>query len=236
MGPSGSGTGRGYLAQVFRSADHVGNLSSILTENNVELYGFTVVHTLVLVLVVPGDRCVVDEYVIAIVVAIDKALAISNVEPSNGPYHWLFSVAARIERAVLHLHILSCGLHILRQGMPVTYLLALGELDNLADLQVIILEAWSVMICLELVHLLEQVQLLLRSRVSGVLLVPSNIFPQEDFLLGPVRTTPKAFSLPCPTLAGGPYSPDLFSRGCDAVRIILLSIMRQVFWTSNALT
>lgn len=54
---------------------HVCTLLSLLADNDVELCGFTVAHTpLALVLVVPGDRCLVDKYVLAGVVGIDKAV------------------------------------------------------------------------------------------------------------------------------------------------------------------
>lgn len=133
-------------------------------------------------------------------VAIDKAVPISNGKPFNGPYDWLFSVAARVETAALHLLIFPCGLPILRQRMLFSYLLAVGRLDKpayllllLSTIKVIILEDWLVILCLGLASIREEVQLLLRFKVPDSVRSALGVGTHQE--VG-ARTTPSAFSLP----------------------------------------
>lgn len=74
---------------------HVGSLLSLLTDDDIELYGFTFTHApLDLVHVVPGDRHLVDEDVLMGVVASAKAAPIPNVKQFDCTVHLFISAAA----------------------------------------------------------------------------------------------------------------------------------------------
>lgn len=73
---------------------NVDSLSSFLADNNVELHDLIFAHAeLHLVRVIPGDHCLVDEYIHAGVVAIDEAVRIPIVKPFNRLDHSFFFVA-----------------------------------------------------------------------------------------------------------------------------------------------
>lgn len=133
-------------------------LPSIITDNDVEFHGFTLARTQLHLVpaVVLCSGCLVDEDVLPDVVAIVEAVPILNVKPSNGSKQSPISVSAHMDKAALHFLTLSCGILILRQCLVVSCPIALDGFDKPADLQVMILETWSLVVCLQLVSLREQ--------------------------------------------------------------------------------
>lgn len=64
---------------------YVGSLSFLFADNDVKLYGLSFTHTRFdLVRVASGDRCLVDENVLAGVIAFDEAVPVLDNKPFNG--------------------------------------------------------------------------------------------------------------------------------------------------------
>lgn len=93
---------------------HAGSLSSLLADNNVELYRFTFAHALLdLMRAVPSDRCQVDKDVLADVM-IDGAVSVLDVKSFDATMHVSISVTAQVALCQVEM---SVGLPALIQGV-----------------------------------------------------------------------------------------------------------------------
>lgn len=70
------------LNSFFVRSGYAGSLSPLLADYGVELYSFEFAYALLrLVRVVPSDSCLVDEDILASVVAIDASISVLHVKP-----------------------------------------------------------------------------------------------------------------------------------------------------------
>lgn len=83
-----------------------------------------------LVRVVPCDNCLMTEYVLASVVAIDASIFVFPVRPFTGTQRSSVSASSQAGKIILHVLMLCRGFHKLSQGAVIRRLLARERLDE----------------------------------------------------------------------------------------------------------
>lgn len=130
------------------------SIPSLLDHNDFEFYSFPFAHTpLDLVWIVPGYRCLVDEYVSAGVVANDVTISDLHGESFNGSNHSFFVAVVKVVLPLLEFS----GVPILIRGAIIRRVLVRNGVNEPALLLVVVCKPWFTMAFSKLVLPREQV-------------------------------------------------------------------------------